>query len=173
MNMGCGVSWGTLKSGGIAWNEALRYSSPPNCRISSSPYRDIRSSNGLGKKQGVSDSRNSTLVPQRSSINLRKVWYFSGVKFELNCCRRAGIMVCQKTVIRSGVDDERKRISYGVEGPRHSQLDRTGSRHSSKQAWPEFPDTRLLTPAAFGPSTPPPLRMTHSFTLPAGTSHPA
>src|SRR5580704_1396730 len=112
MNMGCGASRGTLKSGGIASNEALRYSNPPSCRINSSPYCDIWSSKGLGKKQGVSESWNWTGAPQRSSINLRKVWYCSGVKFALNCCRRAGIMFPQehhdlsRTVILSGVADE-------------------------------------------------------------------
>src|SRR5580658_9562915 len=93
MNKGCGASRGTLKSGGIASNEALRYSKPPSCRINSSPYCDIWSSRGLGKKQGVSETWNCTGAPQRSSINFRKAWYFSGVKFELNCCRRAGIMI--------------------------------------------------------------------------------
>src|SRR5580704_5850871 len=96
MNRGCGDSRGTLKSGGIASNDAFRYSSPPSCWMSSLPYRDIWSNSGLGKKQGVSETWNLIGVPQRSSINFKKAWYFFGVKVELNCCRRAGIMISQE-----------------------------------------------------------------------------
>src|ERR1700680_974202 len=136
MNMGCGASRGTLKSGGIASNEALRYSSPPSCWINSLPYCDIWSNSGLGKKQGVSESWNLTGVPQRSSINFRNAWYLAGVKLALNRCRRAGIMILYRCHLEQSRawhcmtgHPERsswfaKRISYAVEGPLLAQLRR-------------------------------------------------
>src|SRR5579863_38153 len=143
MNMGCGASRGTLKSGGIASNEAFRYSNPPSCRINSSPYCDIWSSSGLGKKQGVSETWNWTGVPQRSSINFRKAWYFSGVKFALNCCRRAGIMISkalsrlasavhqtERTVILSGVADEQSESATESKDPYSLNVPDTVPRHS-------------------------------------------
>src|SRR5579862_3430281 len=58
----------------------------------------MRSRNGLGKKQGVSESRNCTCVPHASSMRRKRARYFSAVKPALNCLRREGIMMRDRGV---------------------------------------------------------------------------
>src|SRR5580700_10352265 len=63
----------------------------------------MRSISVLGKKQGVSEIRNCTCVPQTSSTRRKSARYFSAVKLSLNCSRKEGI-------IRSANCDDQKRF---------------------------------------------------------------
>src|ERR1700732_951404 len=123
--MGCAASLGTSNSAGIDSSERSKYSGlSTNCRISALPSSAIRSISCFGKKHGVSHNRNCTCVPHASSTCRKKVWYFSGVKFSLNCLRKEGIILV--------VPDRRRIILTPGHPERSKNAHRVGALAQSK-----------------------------------------
>src|SRR5579871_4032302 len=83
----------------------------------------MRSRSGLGKKQGVSESRNCTCVPHASSMRRKRARYFSAVKPALNCLRREGIMSAAQYACASWRPE--RRSSEKLQRPRNRKLQRS------------------------------------------------
>src|SRR5208337_2965544 len=97
-NIGRGVSFGTLYSGGTVLSETRRYLGlVSSCVTNSQPYCAIWSSSALGMKQGVSETRKEIGVPQTVARESRNAWYFWGVKLRLNSSRNAGTMLMPRS----------------------------------------------------------------------------
>ena len=96
MNSGRASSFGTRYSAGMVSSMRARYSGVINCWISSRAVARHAVEQRARQKQGVSQLRNLTCVPQPSSSRRRKRWYFSGVKLALKRWRSSRITSDQK-----------------------------------------------------------------------------